>query len=680
MSGFAKLAVTALFVSTVFSSGLLRAQDEAAEYNETATTVLDMVVVTASRTAESLREVSSNVTVIGEKQIKNSTAKDMAQLMSQEGFQVINNGPTKMLRIRGMGQRSMGNELTSEVLVLINGRRTANANIALMGLDNVERVEIIRGPSAVQFGPSAMGGVVNIITKRGGEEFEASAEAGFGSDKFHKESLAFSGLAGTVDFAASVTNTGRDNLTIKDNKTWKNTAIDSTVGANMDLGYNFLENHRLGANFIYYKLNDSKLPDAGWSNNGAIHRSGNYNLMDKENYNLGFTYEGVSEDGALTWMANYAFGRDESTTMPYAGGRKNPASYYYSTIDIQTAGAQIGYDRDMLALAVGFDYAKYDLEGTYNGKTSYKDTAGYISGKLRLFEERFIVSAGGRYDKYDLTSDQTTVSSSGDNNFSPSIGVAVLPLEALKLRANYSEGFKMPTPAQVGGSMGWYTYLPNSGLKPEKSKTFELGADLNWDFIDASLTYFHTKWDDKIMGMPEAAANTYKYRNLTGAVINGVEFTVSADLGQAMGEEFELRPYLNLTYLTKRKNKDETTVRDVGSDTLLDTPKLTANYGLTFVQPAYGFMANINAKYYGGSLGADYRLGSPSWPNTRYVYSDNGTVVDLSLEKKLFNFNDCNSLSLRAEVNNIFDDKNEAYLDYPDAGRSFYVGLKYNYN
>ena len=137
---------------------------------ESAATSLDAIVVTAGSTEEAKREVSSNITVIDEKIIAMSGAKDLSDLAAKQGLQIYK-VPSGLsgIYIRGLGNRSNPDEFSGNVLILMNGHRTGTNNMSLIGLENVERIEIIRGPAAVQYGSAAMGGVVNIITKKAGK-------------------------------------------------------------------------------------------------------------------------------------------------------------------------------------------------------------------------------------------------------------------------------------------------------------------------------------------------------------------------------------------------------------------------------------------------------------------------------------------------------------------------------
>ena len=676
-----RLGLVTLGAAVLLSPPALWAQEE----DSGASINLATVVVTASRTAESLRELPVNATIINEEQIRRSTAKSMDQLLVQQGFQVANQGTQKVLKIRGIGQSSMGTEMQSNVLVLLNGRRIGGSNVGAMGLANVERIEIIRGPSAVQYGSSAMGGVVNIITKRGEEGFRATAEAGFGSFGMNKQELSFSGGTGTLDFSAAITRQTSDDIEVKGGHKWRPTAYDRQLNGNFDLGFSFLEKHRIGLNYNAYELNDAKSANnetaycGGWSCTGAVgyYDSDDYNLYDYRNTSLTFSYEGAAEDDRFNWSFTFSKGQDEKTSLIQRPTYLSTDSY---TLDNSSLTVQAGYSGELLSLSGGFDYLEYDVDGDNEAKALYKDYAGFLSGKMRLMDDKLIFSAGARYDSFKLNGEEADRDYS-ETNLAPSVGVAFLPVEWLKLRANYSEGFRLAAPKEIFGSGAWY--LPNFNLDPEKSKTYEIGADVTWEFFQASLTYFQSEFKNKIAAKstdPSDWNAKWQYVNFKAVDLDGLEFSTSLNLGQAFGWDFDLTPYANLTYMLTRKNKDAEFVRTEqdGNSTFTNVPKLNVAYGVNFNHPGWELAAGLNAVYYGKSVTKDGRLNSPT--QNKFIATDDGTVVNLSLDKKIFDFNDQNSVSLRFEANNIFDEKNEAHLDYPGPGRNFYAGLRYSFN
>ena len=650
-------------ILALFTPAIASAQNEA---------TLDTVVVTASRAEESLREVSSNVTVISEKQIKNSTANNLGDLLKQQGFYVYDNlGGSQDLQIRGI-QSEIGNPVASEtrVLILINGRRTGITNLGPVGLSNIERIEIIRGPAAVQYGSSALGGVVNLITKQGKEgEFWGAAETGVGSFNLYKNSLGFGGAANNFDFSAGITHLKRGDFESNTTTGITHDSFDGHTTINLDLGYTWFEKHRLGLNFNHDKLKDQRtivVPPLWWAEAESI--------SAYENNNMAISYEGTSEDDQFNWSAVYSFGKDKQDNFLDQGGFTSTTKVYQ---DVNGFTGQVGYNGQMVSANIGLDYYSFETETDDYGNDKHDDLGIFLSTKLRLLDESLIFSAGGRYDRFTFTNREPDPISTGGNEtkFTPSVGVAYLPLDWLKIRTNYSEGFRIPSTRQKYGTGGQWFWLPNLDLQPEKSKTFEFGSDVNYQALNASLTYFHTSFDNKIQWNGQFTPNAQAI-NIRKSTISGLEFSVSSDIGQMLDQSFELRPYLNLTYYTSRKNKDPDEFINVGGtmrDTLPYVPKYTLNYGMTFTHPGYDLMANINGTYLGETL-----IQSTSLGNQYYTY---GTVsVDLSLEKGIYDFNDKNKLKLRVEVNNLLNNDNMVVLMRPGPERNFYVGLKYEYN
>ena len=628
-------------------------------------TTMSTVVVTANRTQELKRELSGNVTIIDEAGIKASPAATMADLMAQNGLLVVTTGSTSNVQIRGYGSLTMSRESENTVLTLINGHRVGNSNLATMGLANVERVEIIRGPSAVQYGSSALGGVINIITKRGTGKPYASIEAGGGSDGLVRGQAALGGSFGNFDLSLGLSKFARGDLTTADAGRWYHSDIDDNTTANFDLGYTIAKNHRIGLSH-YQGSVEYNLP----SNGGIRPYSQNipsafYDSFHKKYRDTVFSYTGHTGDKAFDWSASYSDGRTDD---------KYPSYGYTDFLETRMFNAQAGYNGEMVSLSLGADSLRYrHYEDRAPEKSDMLDHGVYFSGKLRLLDERLILSLGGRYDRYKNKS--VDGQNYSDNHFGSSYGVAWLPVDGLKLRANYAEGFKMPSTRQVGGSSPWYNANPN--LKPEESDTWEIGADLEWRALTASLTYFHSDYKNKIVGMwVSGMPRDFQFQNLKTATLAGVEGNLRADLGKAFGKSWSLSPYVGFTWLGTRKNGDSTQfVNYNGStiNTLPNTPEWMFSYGVDFSHPGYKLKSRINAVTYGTLLTRDWsRSGAP------YFERSAGTVVDLSLDKELLAFSS-GTLTLRAEVNNLFDGKNEMYWGYPGAGRSFYAGLRYDY-
>jgi vitamin B12 transporter len=150
-----------------------------------AAAVLDTVVVTASRGEESVREVTTNITVIDRQAIERAPAD---RLPTETG---------------GLGSR---------VLILVDGRPALTGNVAAIIKTNIERIEIIKGPAAISYGSQTMGGVINIISKRGEGDLSARVQAGFGSYSFSNQEFGMDGRTGLFDYSFGVYHSETDDF------------------------------------------------------------------------------------------------------------------------------------------------------------------------------------------------------------------------------------------------------------------------------------------------------------------------------------------------------------------------------------------------------------------------------------------------------------------------------------
>jgi vitamin B12 transporter len=695
MGDYLKKAILSASVSMALALIACSSTLWAQELSASAASSLDALVVTSSRTEEAKREVTSNITVLNQQDIARSTASNLAGILEQNGFQVYDNGSgARTLYIRGIGASSMTPTIEYPALFLINGHRTGTQNMTLLGLQNVERIEIIRGPSAMQYGNSSLAGVVNIITKRGEAGLTGSIEAGVGSFGRFDQKLGLSGAANGFDFSLGLANTKHDDYETGAGSVWRHTSLKSNLGVDLELGYTFLEKHRLGVHFNYFNTKDDEIPTSAWIDTNAYPSS--FNLINHDSYNATIFYDGAAENDLFNWGASFTFGKIKSENATYHEPGSlltwgstivwpNVAETYDTIEKQQEAQIHATFDNRLVSVTAGLEYitSKYNTISEifpFHSVTNYlsknEDLGIYLIGKLRLLDEKLIFTASGRYDSYENTSRGMRTKFS-DTNFSPAFGAAWLPVDFLKLRANYSEGFNLPTARQSLGDGNFYGPAPNA-LKPQKTQNFEFGADLSWNFIEANLTYFHTNYKNQLTAVPSTSSPVYNFINRQGkSIYSGLEFGLKADLGQAFNQDFSLTPYINLTHMIDRKTGDENNPNTLAPQTINDVPKLMASYGLIFDHPGINLTANLNAVYIGKRWTNDFSNNSPT--SGQYVNYGGLTVVNFSLDKRLWDFNEKGNLALRLEINNLFD-KDYAYvMGYPMPGSNFYAGLRYNY-
>ena len=641
--------------------GLSKAQGE-----EKPASTLEEVVVTASRMEEKKKEITSNIIIIDEDEINNSSARDLGDLLAEKGIGHIHKYPGALTSfgIRGVRTDSHGNDLDSYVLILVNGRRAGTGNAAKIMTKNIERIEIIRGPASVQYGSAAMGGVVNVITRQGTEKPMAFVEGILGSFGHEEVSMGFSGKVEDFDFSGSFTKSSMDDYDTGDGEKYHNTGFDKEDNCSLNIGYEFLPGNRIGLIYSRFDVDDAGNPDCL----SAIDAD---DYVEKSNESIDLIYNGKTSDGFFSWMIRYFDGEDEDKWFNPAGSDPggwdawSPVSG--SKTDQKGAQAQASVNWETSRITAGIDWVNYEVETTWAPfESEYDNPAFFMLGKTRLMDERLILSGGLRYDEYEVDM-KNQGGDEDDDNLCPRFGVAYLVSDYLKLRANYGESFKMPTAAELAGNYpGWSgNYVGNPDLDPESSKTYEAGLDLSYASFNAAITCFFTEFDDYIDTVATSTGDT-TWENVDGATINGIEGDMSYNIGIPLGWNFELKPYVNFVYLFEYED-DET------GDDLQYTSDLTVSWGIT-VSDLEGLTADLIFTYTGEQKITDYE-------GATYGVIDKGgfTVANLTISKKVLDYEQYGSITLRGEITNLMDKDYEYVQGYPMSGRSFFVGVRYDF-
>ena len=625
---------------------------------------LDTLVVTAGRLPERLGEVSSHVEVITAEEIRRSPAEDVGDLLAERSLGHIQKTPGSLtsVGIRGFRTEALGNDLKAHVLVLLNGRRAGTGNLAKILTANVERIEIIRGPGSVQYGSAAVGGVINIITRRGRGELRLHARGELGSHDFKRATAGGEGEAGPLDFSAAATLSSRDDYTTADGRTYRNTGYDGKQWQSLHLGLTPGPGHRLSAVFTRFKADGVGTPDVLVRNDFDDHK-------DSLNHSLDLAYQGSSEDRRWTWSAHYFQGRDQDDFEFPAGSDPDGFDLFSSpfrlTNDFQGGQVQAGADFGLFSLLSGLDWVRFEQESTFDPRqTTHDNPALFALAKLRFLEDRLVVSGGLRYDHYEVEVEEPPGRSERDRHLTPRIGLSYLIDDTVKLRAAYGQAFVMPAPDQLAADYLLFgtRNLGNPDLDPETSATYEAGFDLVRGPLLASLTFFHTDFKDKIV-RTTGPGRVITWENLGGAVIQGLEGSLSCELDGILPLDVTLQPHLTGVFLTRFEDEE------TGED-LPFTSKLQLSTGLTLARgPDF---LSFNLAYTGRQDVEDFESGVFPAP---VVQKGGFAVAGLTLSKQLFQDPDWGTLALRGEVENLFDRDFSYVKGYPMPGRSFFVGL-----
>lgn len=554
---------------TVFVMGGVTAQAE-----ELPVYSFDEVVVTATRTENDVKKVPASTQVITQEDIKRGGATSVRNALSMYAniFQKSKvRGGGHDIIIRGME--------TKHSLVMVNGRRISNEadanglgnamSLDRININDVEKIEIVRGPSSALYGSEAMGGVLNIITKPSKEQTLLTGLEHTSEDTshwWHTDTGRIGNFSMTLD--------ARFN---KINRSMLDTATESDPYGtaqtyNASLNYYVNDHSYVNAYMDYYSQHlktDTGTPtmkpitlttSRGMSLSGQAMLEGTGSKAYKQK-NYGISWNGKTDKNdwqIQAYMSKFNWSTTSNTkvlgSIPPAGmegmfnyllQQKNAYDFNH---DEHNMWAIEGRDslrvNDHHRVTFGAEYVKEKVAGTglgsngdrvysitENGKTksssekTLSSYAAYLQDEIE-YGKWFIVPAI-RYDHHSAYGSHT----------SPKIGVTYNATDHFRIKANYGDGFKAPSVSQLYydldmemGRGNWVHLTGNPNLKPEKSKSWDLGVEAEFGKGYGSLTYFDNDVDNLIASIPKGkdsnGHNLHRYENVNKARIKGLENTL----------------------------------------------------------------------------------------------------------------------------------------------------------
>lgn len=570
------------------------------------------VVVTASRVEQQLADVNMSVSVITSEDIAEmSGAKTIADLLESKvpGIQVKNDGGQGIDRIKIRGEDAF------RTLVMIDGQRISEQKSMsgvplLIDPSQVERIEVIRGPASVLYGSDAIGGAINIITKKGGEDaFGATVSAGLDTASSGKElSGSIYGAANGWKYRFGGAIRNADNIDTPVGE-MPHTEFSSKA-ANAFLSYDIDPNKTVGLSLSHFDLDFmsgaiSYAPENFFVDVPEWKRTRGSVFGEFKNLteNLARLRIDLSQERNTKLMENHV---NPSTATERAPSVNSYADNTLDTSSLNTQADWILGDNHYLITGYEFSYDDLDaISQTYLDLSSIvpimrdpvqsKDQSfsGYqmrhsifATMESTLFEN-WVFNYGVRYTWVKNDMDVNTpysLSMPGivgvpegkfhyDNHDGKAVfnfGTTYKGFENLTLRANWSQGYRAPLLQElfVDTSMGGELTYANPDLKPETSDNFEIGARYTNGVLTLDGSVFYSKADDYITTI--AVGNGInRYTNMGEAETLGLELDASVKVG-----DFE--PYTVLTLM--RREYKENGIKTTKSG----TPKVMARYGVRY--------------------------------------------------------------------------------------------------
>ena len=478
------------------------------------------IVVTATRIPEETSRIPANVTVIKEQGIRNSTATNVPELLrTQQGVQVTDiagNHRTYSVDLRGFGDAAPQN-----TLVLVDGRRVTQTDLsgtdwAQIPLDRVERIEIVRGGgSSILYGDNASGGVINIITKKGGPIKFGIDLSGGSYDAFRAGAYS-EGTAKKLSYNIAGSYFTSDGYRL-------NSDINSRdIGAT--LGYNPTDSIQMRLSGGYHKdntglpgaLKDSDFA-AGLSRKDSIYPN---NYADTEDTYAETGVETHFGKGSLFKIDLSVRKRDFKSFANFTGGSFTGNTDLYTTIVspqlLLNKRIAEGYE-NRLILGIDYQFAKEEIQNDslffgFRSVSNYDlkktDYGLYVHDELTLIKDLFI-SGGYRYDRAVFDFSPGSPSEVIYNEHSAFAGANYKILKPLQVYITVNRSFRYPVFDEM------FSFFTNavSPLQPQSSQTCELGS--RWSPFPAlriNLNLFRTDTEKEIIFNP----NTFNNENLDG--------------------------------------------------------------------------------------------------------------------------------------------------------------------
>ncbi|WP_299879087.1 TonB-dependent siderophore receptor [uncultured Cocleimonas sp.] len=546
--------------------------------------VLDEVIVTATRSEIDTTEAPGSVTVISRKEIEEKGGENVLDLIrgtTGVSLQGIGSGGRKTISLRGMESK--------HTLILVDGKRIPGTNDTIgpntdyqydwVPTSQIERIEVVRGPMSVLYGSDALGGVINIITRRPGNELTgnvkltsrlANGDSINGSkDDGDGHDASFNISGGVSDnFQLSVGAENSRRASVDSQLNLGQSAIEGRKKEQLSLGADWqpAEDHNI--ELKYSTGQEKRWYDTATSRN-VLYQS-QYDI-DRDQLSLG--WKGTV--GKITSSLRAYQGKVDISNKATNGVAGTAPQKLTDTVVEGNISTPLGEKHFITA---GLEHRIEELENSnlVSNKENFSLNSLYIQDEIDITDST-LLTLGTRFDDHEVFG----------NEVSPRVSVVWSASDNLKLKGSYGHGFKAPNIKQASSdyvfAFGPYSISGNSDLEPETSDSFEVGANYTREkfSIDAAI------FDSKVKNLIELTGplTDRTYQNINEARLKGVEISSKILLTEA------------LTLNTGYQYLD---AKDGDGIRLNQRPQHTLSTGITWDKNKWQW--NLNAEYLSGQI------------------------------------------------------------------------------
>ncbi len=702
------------FLVMLFVASITFAQEEPIDSSRVRN--VEEVVIHASRSQSKLKDLPAKIEVISLKEIENSQANNVGDLLKLNTAVDIIEYPNFL---SGIGMRGFApSTSTKYVSILMDGVPAGTMNMSTLTLNGVKQVEILKGPFSSLYGSSAMGGLINVVPLRHKGDITGVVDLGYGSFNTFKSGIAVGGsITDKVSFDFSeffnmqdddykVGNSNILGFDVTDKAildeasngaTMKNTSYKA-MGANLRFGYDINNDWTIDLYGTAFLIDDV-------STNGSFFGVYKPKNKDIEQYTLRLAVSGIVGNHTLKFNPYY-----NKQVYEYIDVKSNHKT---SESTMQTYGFQI---QDIVRIGkqkitFGVDNLNIDNKGrSFNAKTgrqkapyrpnmTNKTYGLFAQGHLQFLDDKLNISLGARMDYINLTLSankyfKNEEKSESYNKLSPNVGIKYNIIDHLNIHANYGMAFLAPDAYQKAGRYtGAYgTTIGNPDLEGETSTTMDGGigynnADLG---VELDVTYFHTDHQDFIIEekvnpdkIPYNGDEYKTYKNAKKAKMDGIEVMASYDFGKLFSDDISLKAYFNGTILLTSEVEDNNKWSDMWY-----VRKQNMNFGINF--SAFNkWNFKLNGRFIGHRIEKNwysyYSQVRPALPalldRTQHDYFVKGLIEHpefIVFDTHLY-YNITNNIMIGVNVNNVLDENYTEKDGYNMPGRNFLGSFKFRF-
>ncbi|RZJ82079.1 MAG: TonB-dependent receptor [Flavobacterium sp.] len=591
---------------------------------------LKEVVISTTKNDQKQSQTGKVVTVITAEELSKSSGRNLAELLNlQAGVNVVgagsNAGKEKSVFFRGAA--------SAYTVILIDGvlatdpSGTGAFDLRLLAIDQIERVEILRGGQSTIYGSDAVAGVINIITKKDGVKGNnVYGVATAGSYETYKGQIGLSSKIDNFTYNLSYSHLRTDGISEAANPPSNSQPFDKD-GVKQDAlnaNFSFKLDKRLSLNpFLRYFEGKFDYDDNAFTDANNTSTSKNLNaglnaiyLLDKGKFTLNYSHQNTKRNYVSQYGGDYE-------------GKMDLVDLFYNQNLNEKLNLLLGIENRATAVT------------QFNATGLTQPSANLFSSYASLFLHDlsiFNLEVGGRYNKHNKYGE----------NFTYAVSPSINATNQIKLFGTVSSSFRAPTLDMLFGQFG-----ANLNLKPEKAINYEVGTTLNFfnDIVNLRVVGFKRNMDDAIIYGSNGYINQNEQNDRGFEIEPGVKFknlTINGYYAYVEGKQIN---------------------ENLISDVLLRRPKNT--YGINAgLQATSNLYLSANYKFTGDRIDSDFS----SFPSVNKVldsYQLLNFYTEYAFAKK--------RMRVFVDLKNITNEKYTEIIGYSTMGFNMNTGVTFNF-